>query len=74
MKELAEEACEACSVGAVGWIRPVSSSASDLEQFQIVEPAAEDLESEGRIAILSIHRESHTGKKLIDAIQFRRLL
>ncbi len=74
MSKLAEQAYEACSVGSVGWMRPSSSCASGLEQFQDVEIAAEVLESEGRISILSLHRENQTGKKLIDAIQFRRLV
>lgn len=73
MRDLFAAAYAACEVGAVGWARPDRPLGFDLEKFQSVILAAEDMESDGKISILTVHRESQSGEKLIDAIQFRRL-
>jgi len=58
-------------VGADAWLRP--DGTQTLEDFQAVVAAAEAWEAVQHIKILEICEESHTGRKLIDALRFRRL-
>jgi hypothetical protein len=58
-------------VGEEGWLRPDASQT--LDDFQSVVAAAEAWESLRQIQILEIHEETHTGRRLIDAVRFRRL-
>lgn len=73
MRDLARQVYEICEVGSVGWIRPDRLTGFDLEIFQSVEIAVEDMQADGLVSVIEIHRESQSGKRQIDAIQFRRL-
>ena|ERR1017187_6594949 len=44
-----------------------------LDGFQVVVVSAQSWEIEGRIKILDMHRESQSGRKLVDFIRFSRL-
>lgn len=74
MRDLAKEAYEACPVGGIGWMRPDASRGESLETFQAVaEVSAPAMQEAGIIFIQEMHRESHTGQRMIDAIRFMRV-
>ena len=58
-------------MGGDVWMRP--DPGQTLEAFQAVVAAAEAWEAIERIRILEIREENQTGRRLIDAVRFRRL-
>lgn len=73
MSEVARDAYDKTAVGAVGWMRPDAAKGQTVEGFQAVALAADALQNDGLIRILAVHEESTSGRKLIDAIQFKKL-
>lgn len=73
MRDLAKEAYDSIKVGETTWMRPDASKGETVEGFQPVGGAAEIMQRDGLIEIRSIHRESMSGKALIDAIQIEKL-
>lgn len=74
MRDIAKEAYEACAVGATGWMRPDSTLSNPIDAFQsVAEFSAPALQEAGLIHIQKMYRESQSGKRLVDAIQFIRL-
>lgn len=74
MRDIAKESYEACAIGAIGWMRPDSTKGESIDGFQaVVENSAPALHNQGLIIIQEMHRESHTGQRLVDAIKFVRL-
>lgn len=73
MRDVAQESYSNCKVGATGWIRPDFARGETLDGFQSVLLVAEVLQEDRKILIQEVHRESQTGRKLIDAIRFMRL-
>ncbi len=65
-----QDAYDSTKVGAVGFVKP--SDTQSLDGFQAVVTAAEIWEVDGRIQIIELHRESRSGRHLVDSIQFRR--
>lgn len=59
--------------GGVGVFQPGVPGMSALEDFQVVEAYADALQADGLIRITRKHREEHTGRHLIDVIEFERL-
>lgn len=59
------------SVGADVWMRPEPTQT--LEDFQAAVAAAEAWEVVHQIKILEIREENQSGRRLIDAVRFRRL-
>ncbi|NEX60171.1 hypothetical protein [Noviherbaspirillum galbum] len=72
MRDVAKQAYEATKIGATGWMRPDATKGETLEGFQSVFHSAQAMQDAGLILIQQVHRESASGKKLIDAIQFMR--
>jgi hypothetical protein len=58
-------------VGADVWMRP--EPGQTLDDFQMAVAAAEAWEAISHIEILEITEERWTGRRLIDALRFRRL-
>ncbi len=74
MRDIAKEAYDACAVGGTGWMRPDISRGETLMAFQAVaEVSAPAMQDAGIIFIQEIHRESQTGNRMVDAIQFMRV-
>lgn len=73
MRDLAKEAYEKIGVSETGWMRPDPSKGETLAVFQTVALVADSMQRDGLILIRSIHKESMSGKSMIDAIQFTRL-
>lgn len=72
MRDVAKEAYEQASVGATGWMKPDPSKGETIEGFQSVVAEADRMEAEGLISIRLKHRETGSGGKSVDAIQFIR--
>ena len=73
MRDIIKEAYENCDVGAVGYAQLDPQKGDTLETFQSVMLAAESMQERGLIFIQKTHRESQTGKSMIDLIQFMRV-
>lgn len=73
MRDVAREAYDSVAVGATGWIRPDPTKGETLQGFQAVAQAADYMQEKGLILIRSIHRESTSGRNLIDAVQFMKM-
>ena len=73
MRDVAKECYENCEVGAVGFIKPDPSLGETLQDFQAVSLVAQIMQENGQIFIQKQHRESHTGQRHIDSIQFLRV-
>lgn len=73
MRDVARAAYNETRVGEIGWMHPDPSKGETLEGFQSVATAADLMQSDGLILIRVIHRESMTGRNLIDAIQFMKM-
>jgi hypothetical protein len=73
MRDVAKDAYDNIEVGAIGWIRPDAGKGETLEGFQAVARAAEIMQQDGFIWIRSVHKESATGRQLVDAIQFMKM-
>ena len=74
MRDIANEAYEACAVGAIGWMKPDPDKGETLDAFQtVVEVTVPAMERDGLIRILDLHKESHTGLRLVDLVKFKRL-
>lgn len=74
MRDLAKDAYENCAIGATGWMRPDPRLGETLEGFQAVaEISAPALQDAGLIILQELHRESRSGRRLVDAIKFVRL-
>jgi hypothetical protein len=56
-------------IGADTWLR----GSSDLGDFQCIVAAVEACEVVGLVAIVEIREEGQTGRRLINALRFRRL-
>lgn len=72
MRDIAREAYDRIEVGQTGWMRPDPSNGETLEGFQSVALAADVMQGDGLILVRVIHRESTSGRNLIDAIQFMK--
>ena len=72
-QDILKNAYERTEIGGTTWVRPNQSAGLDLHSFQAVEFAAESMVLNGLIHIQEKHRESQTGSRLIDGIQFTRL-
>jgi hypothetical protein len=59
------------AVGADVWMRP--EPGETLHDFQMAVAAAEAWEAVDHIEILEISEDRWTGRRLIDAVKFRRL-
>lgn len=73
MKDVIKNFYDNCPVGGTATAVPDRSLGESLEGFQSVLIAAEVMRDNGLIHIKQVHRESQTGKRLIDAIIFMRL-
>lgn len=74
MRDIAKEAYEACPVGGTGWMRPDASRGETLAMLETVaEVSAPAMQVAGIIFIQEMHRESHTGQQMVDAIKFMRV-
>lgn len=58
-------------VGEEAWVRP--DPYQTLEDFQLTVAAAEAWEAIEHIEILEISEDRWTGRRLVDAVRFRRL-
>lgn len=73
MRDIIKEAYENCEIEKVGFARPDPQKGDTLEGFQAVLLAAESMQERGLIFIQKVHRESQSGKSMIDLIQFMRV-
>jgi hypothetical protein len=69
--ELLWQAYSRTPIGEDAWVLP--DGKYTLQAFQAVVAAAEAWEGMRYIEIVEIHKENHTGRRLIDAVRFRRL-
>jgi hypothetical protein len=69
--ELLWQAYSRTPIGEDAWVLP--NGKYPLQAFQAVVAAAEAWEVMRYIEIVEIHEENHTGRRLIDAVRFRRL-
>lgn len=72
MRDIAKAAYEGIEPGQSGFMRPDAGNGS-LEAFQSVEVAAQAMQQDGLILIKEVHRETGSGRRLIDSIQFMRV-
>lgn len=73
MRNVAMQAYEKTQVGKSGWMSPDPAKGESLEAFQAVVRAAHTMQENGLILIQELHRESQSGKELVDAIRFMRM-
>lgn len=73
MRDVAKEAYDKTAVGAISWMRPDTAAGETIEGFQAVALAADVMQNDGLILIRAVHKESTTGRTLVDAIQFMRM-
>ena len=71
MFEVLANAYSQTPVGQDAWVLP--SARGTLDDFQVVVAAAEAWEMVRHIQILEIREDRHTGRRLINALRFRRL-
>lgn len=71
---VAQAAYDQLQVGSVGWLRPDSEKGETIEAFQAVAGVMDEMQRDGLIRIRSVHKESMSGRCLIDAIQFLKTL
>lgn len=72
MRDIAKAAYEGLETGHSGFMRP-DAGHDAIEQFQSVHGAAVAMQKDGLIFIQRVHRESSSGRQLIDSIQFMRV-
>lgn len=72
MRDIAKAAHEGVETGRTGFMRPDDRDGG-LEQFQAVYVVALAMQQDGLILIQKVHRESSSGRQLIDSIQFMRV-
>lgn len=72
MNDIAKAAYEALETGHSGFMRP-GAGHDALAHFQSVHEAALAMHKDGLIFIQRVHRESSSGRHLIDSIQFMRV-
>jgi hypothetical protein len=72
MRDIAKTAYEGLEPGRSGFMRP-DAGLDALEQFQSVHDTAQAMQKDGLILIQKIHRESSSGRQLIDNIHFMRV-
>jgi hypothetical protein len=73
MRDVAKMAYEKIAVGETGWIRPDTRKGETLDGFQAVAAVADAMQRDGLILIRVLHRESMSGGRLIDGIQFIKM-
>lgn len=73
MRNVAMQAYEKAQVGKSSLMRPDPAKGESLEGFQAVVQAAHTMQENGLILVQELHRESQSGKKLVDAIRFMRM-
>lgn len=73
MRDVAKEAYDKTTVGEVGWMRPDTDKGETVEGFQSAALAADVMQNDGLILIRTIHHESTSGRRMIDAIQFMKM-
>ncbi len=54
-------------------MRPDTAAGETIEGFQAVALAADAMQTDGLILIRAVHKESTSGRHLVDAIQFMRM-
>ena len=69
----ASEIVDKIKIGSMESVDPVDSSIETLEHFQTIVSDLHDIESQGKIKIIIEHKESATGKRLVDYIQFKHI-
>lgn len=72
MRNIAAEEYEATPVGQIRFIRPDRNKGDTLESFQRVEEDFQEMEREGLIKIIHVHKESSSGRSMVDIIQIQR--
>ena len=71
MTTAAREKYEATAVGGTAILSTASGQSDDAFQGDVRE--VQRMEREGLVTIIKEHRESESGRRLIDLIMFRRL-
>lgn len=73
MRDVIKSYYDRCPVGGTATAVPDPALGETVESFQTAWDVAKTMSESGLIHINSAHRESQTGKELIDAITFVRM-
>lgn len=71
MTTTAREKYQATAVGATATLHPAAKQSDELFQSDVRE--VQRMQEEGLVTITNEHRESESGRRLIDLIVFKRL-
>ena len=73
MRNVAQDAYDKIKVGETGWMKPNFDIGETLQGFQQAAYAATVMQEDGLIHVVTMHRESTTGHRMVDLIQFTKL-